>query len=189
MTWSRTADRWTFVSQDPALLHRSIRDNVCFGLAGVIDSEIWDAAKICAATDFINSSVDMDGNVGLEAQIGDRGIQLSGGQRQRLALMRVFLREPKALVLDEATSALDAPTERFVLSSVRKKMPGKLLVVTTHRINSLLELDRVIVLKSGAVVENGSPSDLLSKQGEFYRLWNAQSESSNEFNTATADHC
>ncbi|MBL0372007.1 ABC transporter ATP-binding protein [Rhizobium sp. KVB221] len=163
------------VTQDTSLLHRSVRDNIAYGNPGASDAEIIEAAKRANAWDFIETLVDPHGRVGLDAQVGERGVKLSGGQRQRVAIARVFLKDAPILVLDEATSALDSEVEAAIQENLFELMEGKTVIAIAHRLSTLTEMDRVIVLDKGAVREEGSHSELVAEGGIYADLWKRQS--------------
>ncbi len=137
------------VTQDTSLLHRSIRDNIAYGRPEASDAEIVEAAKRANAWDFIVDLEDMHGRRGLDAQVGERGVKLSGGQRQRIAIARVFLKNAPILILDEATSALDSEVEAAIQENLFALMEGKTVIAIAHRLSTLTEMDRLIVLERG----------------------------------------
>ena len=117
----------------------------------------------------------MDTEKGYDSLVGDRGIRLSGGQRQRIAIARAFLKNAPILVLDEATSALDTETERAIQKSFEKLSHGRTTIAIAHRLSTLRNMDRIIVLDKGVIVEEGSHKSLLRKKGKYYKLWQMQS--------------
>ncbi|SBW12917.1 Uncharacterized ABC transporter ATP-binding protein HI_1051 [uncultured Alphaproteobacteria bacterium] len=163
------------VTQDTSLLHRSIRDNIAYGRPGATDAEIVAAAKWANAWDFIESLTDQQGRTGLDAQVGERGVKLSGGQRQRIAIARVFLKDAPILVLDEATSALDSEVEAAIQENLFALMAGKTVIAIAHRLSTLTEMDRLIVLDKGRIVEAGTHRELVAGGGIYADLWNRQS--------------
>ncbi|MGK6312448.1 ABC transporter ATP-binding protein [Neorhizobium sp. DT-125] len=163
------------VTQDTSLLHRSIRDNIAYGKPEVSDAEIIEAAKRANAWDFIEGLVDMQGRKGLDAQVGERGVKLSGGQRQRIAIARVFLKDAPILVLDEATSALDSEVEAAIQENLFALMEGKTVIAIAHRLSTLTEMDRLIVLDRGRIIEAGTHQELVAGGGIYADLWNRQS--------------
>jgi ATP-binding cassette subfamily B multidrug efflux pump len=163
------------VTQDTSLLHRSIRDNIAYGRPDASDAEVIEAAKRANAWDFIEGLVDMQDRKGLDAQVGERGVKLSGGQRQRVAIARVFLKDAPILVLDEATSALDSEVEAAIQENLFELMEGKTVIAIAHRLSTLTEMDRLIVLDKGRIIEAGSHSDLVHQGGIYADLWNRQS--------------
>src|SRR5690606_20619390 len=139
------------VTQDTSLLHRSIRDNIAYGKPAASDAEIIQAAKRANAWEFIQSLSDLQGRTGLDAHVGERGVKLSGGQRQRIAIARVFLKDAPILVLDEATSALDSEVEAAIQENLFALMEGKTVIAIAHRLSTLTEMDRLIVLDKGRI--------------------------------------
>ncbi|MBB2710334.1 ABC transporter ATP-binding protein/permease [Rhizobium sophoriradicis] len=163
------------VTQDTSLLHRSIRDNIAYGRPEATDAEVIEAAKRANAWEFIEGLVDMQGRQGLDAQVGERGVKLSGGQRQRIAIARVFLKDAPILVLDEATSALDSEVEAAIQENLFALMEGKTVIAIAHRLSTLTEMDRLIVLDKGRIIEAGSHTELIENGGIYADLWNRQS--------------
>ena len=163
------------VTQDTSLLHRSIRENIAYGKPGVSDEEIITAAKRANAWDFIQALEDLQGRKGLDAQVGERGVKLSGGQRQRIAIARVFLKDAPILILDEATSALDSEVEAAIQENLFSLMEGKTVIAIAHRLSTLTEMDRLVVLDKGTVVETGTHAELANGHGIYADLWNRQS--------------
>jgi ATP-binding cassette subfamily B multidrug efflux pump len=163
------------VTQDTSLLHRSIRDNIAYGRPEATDDEVIEAAKRANAWEFIEGLVDMQGRAGLDAQVGERGVKLSGGQRQRVAIARVFLKDAPILVLDEATSALDSEVEAAIQENLFALMEGKTVIAIAHRLSTLTEMDRLIVLDKGRIIEAGSHIELVEGGGIYADLWNRQS--------------
>jgi ATP-binding cassette, subfamily B, multidrug efflux pump len=163
------------VTQDTSLLHRSIRDNIAYGRPSASDAEIIEAAKQANAWDFIQSLEDLQGRKGLDAHVGERGVKLSGGQRQRIAIARVFLKNAPILILDEATSALDSEVEAAIQESLFSLMEGKTVIAIAHRLSTLTQMDRLIVLDKGNIVESGTHAELAAGTGIYADLWNRQS--------------
>jgi ATP-binding cassette subfamily B multidrug efflux pump len=163
------------VTQDTSLLHRSIRDNIAYGKPGATDAEIIEAARRANAWEFIETLVDPNGRVGLDAQVGERGVKLSGGQRQRIAIARVFLKDAPILVLDEATSALDSEVEQAIQENLFELMQGKTVIAIAHRLSTLTEMDRLVVLDRGKIHEQGTHAELVASGGIYSDLWRRQS--------------
>ncbi|MBB3441966.1 MULTISPECIES: ABC transporter ATP-binding protein [unclassified Rhizobium] len=163
------------VTQDTSLLHRSIRDNIAYGRPDASDEDIIEAARRANAWEFIEGLVDMQGRKGLDAQVGERGVKLSGGQRQRIAIARVFLKDAPILVLDEATSALDSEVEAAIQENLFALMEGKTVIAIAHRLSTLTEMDRLIVLDKGRIIESGTHAELVSHGGIYADLWTRQS--------------
>lgn len=163
------------VSQDSALLHRSVRENIAYGRPDATEAQILAAAKRARADEFIQDLVDSEGRRGLDAHVGERGIKLSGGQRQRIAIARVFLKDAPLLILDEATSALDSETEIAIQSSLDALMQDKTVIAIAHRLSTIAAMDRLVVLDAGRVVEAGSHEELIAAGGRYAELWARQS--------------
>ena len=119
--------------------------------------------------------MDQDGNRGMEALVGERGVRLSGGQRQRIALARAVLKDAPILVLDEATSALDSEVEAEIQDTLYAFMEGKTVIAIAHRLSTIQQMDRIVVLDEGRVVEEGDHGQLLARNGLYARFWNRQS--------------
>jgi ATP-binding cassette subfamily B multidrug efflux pump len=163
------------VTQDTSLLHRSIRDNIRYGRPDATDAEIVAAAKLAHAHEFIEQLEDWKGRRGYDAQVGERGVKLSGGQRQRIAIARVILKDAPILVLDEATSALDSEVEQAIQASLGTLMAGKTVIAIAHRLSTIAQMDRLVVLDRGRIVEQGSHAELLRAGGHYAALWRRQS--------------
>jgi ATP-binding cassette subfamily B protein/ATP-binding cassette subfamily B multidrug efflux pump len=162
------------IAQDVALLHRSVGDNIRYGRPDASQEEIEEAAKTARADDFIADLADGEGRRGYGAYVGDRGIKLSGGQRQRVAIARVLLKDAPILVLDEATSALDSESEAAIQDRLSLVMEGKTVIAIAHRLSTIAKMDRIVVLDSGRIVEEGTPTELVERDGLFSRLWKRQ---------------
>lgn len=163
------------VTQDTSLLHRSVRDNIIYGRPDATDAEMISAAERAKAADFIPNLSDAKGRRGYDAHVGERGVKLSGGQRQRIAIARVMLKDAPILLLDEATSALDSEVEAAIQESLDKMMEGKTVIAIAHRLSTIAAMDRLIVLDKGRIIEEGSHTELLAKQGLYAKLWAHQS--------------
>ena len=163
------------VTQDTSLLHRSVRDNIIYGRPDATDAEMISAAERAEAADFIPNLSDAKGRRGYDAHVGERGVKLSGGQRQRIAIARVMLKDAPILLLDEATSALDSEVEAAIQESLDKMMDGKTVIAIAHRLSTIAAMDRLIVLDKGRIIEEGSHTELLAKQGLYAKLWAHQS--------------
>ncbi|TQF70862.1 ABC transporter ATP-binding protein [Pseudoalteromonas luteoviolacea] len=159
------------VTQDTALLHRSVRDNVLYGRPEASDEDLLEAIKQAQALDFINELEDSYGNTGLDAKVGERGVKLSGGQRQRIAIARVLLKNAPILILDEATSALDSESEIAIQKSLNNLMKNKTVIAIAHRLSTIAKMDRLVVIDQGKIVEQGTHQELLNKQGIYAKLW------------------
>ena len=163
------------VQQDSSLLHRSVRDNILYGDPAATQDEIEAAAKLAEAHDFILGLEDNEGRAGYDAKVGERGVKLSGGQRQRIALARVILKNAPILMLDEATSALDSEVEAAIQSTLGKMMAGRTVIAIAHRLSTIAQMDRIVVLHEGRIVEDGTHLALLEKNGRYASLWARQS--------------
>ena len=163
------------VTQDTSLLHRSVRDNIAYGNPDATDEEVIQAAKRANAHEYILDLVDLSGRTGYDAHVGERGVKLSGGQRQRIAIARVFLKNAPILVLDEATSALDSEVESAIQDNLNALMEGKTVIAIAHRLSTIANLDRLIVLEKGAVIEEGRHDVLAKANGLYAQLWARQS--------------
>ena len=160
-----------YVPQEPLLFHRSVRENIAYGRPDATDAEIEEAAKKAGAYDFIVGLKD-----GFDTMVGERGTKLSGGQRQRVAIARAILKDAPILVLDEATSALDSESEALIQKSLETLMENRTSIVIAHRLSTIAKLDRIIVLKDGKIVEDGSHDELINKKrGVYAKLWARQS--------------
>lgn len=162
------------VTQDTALLHRSVRENLLYGRPDATEEEMIDAAKKAEAHEFILGLTDPKGRTGYDAHVGERGVKLSGGQRQRVAIARVLLKDAPILILDEATSALDSEVEAAIQASLYKLMEGKTVIAIAHRLSTIAALDRLIVLDDGDIAEQGTHAELLDQKGIYAQLWEHQ---------------
>ncbi|GAB4524992.1 MAG: ABC transporter ATP-binding protein [Roseibium sp.] len=163
------------VTQDIALLNRSIRDNIRYGRPDASDDEIREAARAAEALGFIEDLKDSKGRRGLSAHVGDRGVKLSGGQRQRVTIARVLLKNAPVLILDEATSALDSEAELAIQQNLARMMEGRTTLAVAHRLSTIAALDRLVVMDRGRIVEEGSHRQLLENGGLYAALWERQS--------------
>jgi ATP-binding cassette subfamily B protein len=153
------------VPQDPALLNRSLMENIRYGRPEATDAEVWDAALAARCSQFIESLP-----VGLDTIVGDRGAQLSGGQRQRIAIARAFLKDSPIVLLDEATSALDSEAEEGIRDALSRLMQGRTVITVAHRLSTLRNFDRIVVLQNGNIVQDGEPERLLQVDGPYRTL-------------------
>lgn len=163
------------VTQETAMFNRSARDNILYGRPDATVAQIIEAARKAEAHDFVLDLQDHKGRTGYDAHLGERGVKLSGGQRQRIALARAILKDAPILVLDEATSALDSEVEASIQTALSRVMKGKTVLAIAHRLSTLSEMDRILVLDAGRVVEVGDHATLLSQGGLYAQYWNRQS--------------
>ncbi len=163
------------VQQDSSLLHRSVRENILYGQPEATEAQMIAAAKQAQAHEFILDLADPEGNRGYDARVGERGVKLSGGQRQRITLARVILKDAPILLLDEATSALDSEVEAAIQETLYGMMAGKTVIAIAHRLSTIAEMDRIIVLDQGRIVEDGTHDALLARGGLYADFWNRQS--------------
>lgn len=163
------------VTQDTSLLHRSVRDNILYGRPDATEEMMLEAARSAHADGFIPELSDARGRRGYEAHVGERGVKLSGGQRQRIAIARVMLKDAPILILDEATSALDSEVEAAIQENLNQLMRGKTVIAIAHRLSTIAEMDRLIVMDQGRIVEDGSHAELISRGGLYAQLWARQS--------------
>ncbi|MDQ0327523.1 ATP-binding cassette subfamily B multidrug efflux pump [Rhodopseudomonas julia] len=163
------------VTQDTALLHRSVRDNIVYGRPDADEDQYEEAARAAEAAEFIDNLSDHRGRSGYDALVGERGVKLSGGQRQRIAIARVLLKNAPILVLDEATSALDSEAEAAIQENLERLMQGKTVIAIAHRLSTIAAMDRLVVLERGQIVEAGTHQTLLQKNGVYSKLWERQS--------------
>ena len=163
------------VQQDSSLLHRSVRDNILYGRPDATEAEMIKAAQQAQAHEFILDLADPEGRTGYDAEVGERGVKLSGGQRQRVTLARVILKNAPILLLDEATSALDSEVEAAIQDTLYKMMEGKTVIAIAHRLSTIAQMDRILVLDGGKIVEDGRHDALLKKGGLYSEFWARQS--------------
>ena len=157
------------VSQTVFLFDGTVRENIAYGAGEVSDEELIAAAKRANIHDFISTLKN-----GYDTEVGERGVRLSGGQRQRIAIARVFLKNPKLLILDEATSALDNATEMLIQESLAELSEGRTVIVVAHRLSTVKNADEIVVVDKSGVVERGTHDELISKNGEYKKLYDYQ---------------
>ena len=157
------------VQQDTFLFTSTIRDNIAYGRFAATEEEIRRAAQLASIDEYIQTLPD-----GYDTFIGERGIMLSGGQRQRISIARIFLKNPPILILDEATSALDNATEAQIQQALDQLSEGRTTLVVAHRLSTVRNADKIVVLTDQGIAESGSHQELLEKRGIYHSLWNAQ---------------
>ena len=164
------------------MFHRNLLENIRYGRPGASDEEVELAARRAHAHEFI-----VEQEHGYRTMVGERGVKLSGGQRQRIAIARAILKNAPILLLDEATSALDSHSEQIIQSAMREAMAGKTVIAIAHRLSTVMDMDRLIVLDRGAIVADGSHSELLRQGGLYAELWRKQSGDFNPVTRRVAD--
>jgi ATP-binding cassette subfamily B protein len=152
------------VPQDISMFHRTIMENIRYGRPTATDNEVLRAA-IAARCDFVDNLPD-----GLATMVGDRGVKLSGGQRQRIAIARAFLKDAPILLLDEATAALDGESEEAIREALGRLMRGRTVIAIAHRLATLRNFDRVVMLRDGKIIEDGPPDRLMREAGPYRQL-------------------
>lgn len=169
MTQEALHSQISLIPQDPSLFHRTLLENILYGRLEASEAELIEAARKAYADDFIAQMKE-----GYDSLVGERGVKLSGGQRQRIAIARVILKDAPILILDEATSSLDSITEKAIQDTLDSAMNGKTVIVVAHRLSTIAHLDRILVFDHGRIIEDGTHSNLLTKGGAYYRLWQMQ---------------
>lgn len=164
-----------YVPQEPILFHRSLFENIRYGRPDASEKEVIDAAKKANCHDFIQAFPER-----YETLVGERGVKLSGGERQRVAIARAILKDAPILVLDEATSSLDSESESLIQDALKKLMRNKTVIVIAHRLSTIMEMDRIIVMENGRIVDEGTHASLRDKVGIYQKLWNIQAGGFNE---------
>ena len=166
VTQSSLREAIAVVPQESNLFHRSIRENIAYGKPDATQEEVEEAARMAQAHDFISALPQ-----GYDTLVGERGVKLSGGQRQRVAIARAMLKNSPILMLDEATSSLDSESEAAIQKALHILMEGKTVIAIAHRLSTLREMDRIIVLDGGRIVEDGTHHGLVAKGGLYASLW------------------
>ncbi|CQI87724.1 putative ABC transporter ATP-binding protein [Yersinia rohdei] len=169
MTQQSLRNNIGIVQQDVFLFGGSIRENIAYGKLDASDDEIMAAAQLARLDELINNLPD-----GLDTVVGERGVKLSGGQKQRLSIARIFLKNPPILILDEATSALDTATEQAIQLALTELSQGRTTLVIAHRLATIQNADRIIVVDKEGIVEQGGHHELLARKGAYAKLHNAQ---------------
>ena len=154
------------VQQDVYLFSGTVFENIEYGHPGASREAVYEAAKLAGAHEFILGLKD-----GYDTYVGERGVKLSGGQKQRISIARVFLKNPPVLILDEATSALDNESEHLVSQSLERLSSGRTTLTIAHRLTTIQNADRILVLSDSRIIEEGSHEELLAKQGMYYQLY------------------
>jgi ATP-binding cassette subfamily B protein len=170
VTQSSLRNQISYVPQEPLLFHRTISENIKYGMSDASHDDIITAAKHAHAHEFIKDLPN-----GYNTPVGERGVKLSGGQKQRIAIARATLKDAPILILDEATSALDSESETLIQDALWKLMEGRTAIVIAHRLSTIQKMDRIIVLDKGKIIEQGSHKELLVKNGVYTKLWAHQS--------------
>ena len=157
------------VPQDTVLFNDTIWNNVAYGCPEASDEAIWKAIDMASLRSFVESIPD-----GVATIVGERGLKVSGGEKQRIAIARVLLKNPAILLFDEATSALDSESERSILKAMADISANKTTLVIAHRLSTVVDADRILVVDGGEIVEQGSHQELLTQDGQYARLWQMQ---------------
>ncbi|VDP06176.1 unnamed protein product [Heligmosomoides polygyrus] len=170
------------VPQDTVLFNDTIRYNIRFGRPTATDAEVYEAAKAAMIHDKIMSLPD-----GYDTMVGERGLKLSGGEKQRVAIARTILKKPQFIFLDEATSALDTHTERAIQKCLEELCSTRTGVVVAHRLSTIVNVDCIMVLEHGRIVERGRHAELIAAKGVYYRMW--ESQNANQSNGSGESSC
>ena len=171
VTMASLRDNIGVVQQDVYLFSGSVRENIAYGKSGATEEEIIEAARLAGAHDFISSLPE-----GYDTYVGERGVKLSGGQKQRISIARLFLKNPPILILDEATSALDNESEKLVQESLEKLAQGRTTFTIAHRLTTIRNADRILVLTENGIEESGTHAELIEKGGLYSELYKLYSE-------------
>jgi ATP-binding cassette, subfamily B, multidrug efflux pump len=170
------------VSQDTALLHRSVGENILYGRPDATQEQVLSAVNQAKASVFIEALSDEKERQGFDAAVGERGVKLSGGQRQRIGIARVLLKDAPILILDEATSALDSEAEQAIQEQLTALMEGKTVITIAHRLSTLMQMDRILVLDDGKLIDEGTHSELVQRNGLYAQFWQHQVGKNSLFN-------
>jgi subfamily B ATP-binding cassette protein MsbA len=162
-------DLMGIVAQETILFNDTITNNITYGQEGISEEKIRAVAEAANALNFIEAQPE-----GFETVIGDRGLKLSGGQRQRLAIARALLKNPPILIMDEATSSLDSESEKKVQEAIERLMQDRTVFVIAHRLSTVVNADKIIVLSRGKIVETGTHEELIEKKGYYKQLYEVQ---------------
>lgn len=157
------------IPQDPSLFNRTIIENIRYGNLRATDEEVFAAARQAYCDNFIRELPN-----GYDSKVGERGVMLSGGERQRIAIARAILKNAPILILDEATSALDSESEKYIQESLKKLMRGKTVIAIAHRLSTLKEMDKLVIMDKGKIIEEGSHGDLIGQNGVYAEFYNMQ---------------
>ncbi len=170
VTQDSLRDALSLVPQEPILFHRSLMENIRYADPKASDKEVIRAAKAAHAHEFISAAQE-----GYDTLVGERGVKLSGGERQRIAIARAILKDAPILILDEATSSLDSESEMFIQDALYKLMRGRTTIVVAHRLSTIMQMDRIVVIDGGKIIEEGKHKELLKmRQGTYQKLWGIQ---------------
>lgn len=169
VTQNSLRDAVAYVPQEPILFHRSLMDNIRYGRREATDEEVIEAARQAHCHEFISRLYQ-----GYNTYVGERGVKLSGGERQRVAIARAILKDAPILVLDEATSSLDSESEQYIQEALRELMQGRTTMVIAHRLSTIMQMDRIVVIDDGSVVDTGTHEELLEGDGIYKKLWEIQ---------------
>lgn len=162
----------SFIPQDPILFHRSLKENIMYGKIDATEEEIIEAAKKAYIHDFI-----MTLEKGYDTLVGERGIKLSSGERQRISIARAILKQSPIIIFDEATSSLDSQSEHYIQKAINNLIHNKTIIIITHRLSTIKQVDRIAVMYNGSIIEEGTHDDLLSKKDSLYKnLWKYHSD-------------